>query len=156
CAVQRVLLAEPWPTPTPLRVRVALHTGEAELRDADYYGPAVNRCARLRAVAHGGQVLLSMATAELVREAFPQSASLRDLGFCRLQDLSQPEHVFQLTHPELPGEFPPLRSLDALPNNLPRQLTSFIGREQEMAEVKELLSGTSLLTLTGAGGCGKT
>src|SRR5207244_4799164 len=103
----------------PLRVRVALHTGEAELREGDYYGPAVNRCARLRSIAHGGQVLLSLATEELVREALPEGASLRDLGLCRLQDLAHPEHVFQPAHPDLPGQFPPLRSLDALPNNLP-------------------------------------
>src|SRR5439155_24238669 len=104
---------------------VALHTGEAELRDGDYYGSAVNRCARLRAIAHGGQVLLSLATEELVREALPEGASFRDLGLCRLQDLAHPEHVFQLAHPGLPAEFPSLRSLGTLPNNLPRQLTSF-------------------------------
>src|SRR5207244_4748246 len=118
CALQHAIVAEPWGTPTPLRVRIALHTGEADLREGDYYGAAVNRCARLRAVAHGGQVLLSMATEELVREALPEGTSLRDLGLHRLRDLSQPERVFQLLHPDLPADFPPLTSLDALPNNL--------------------------------------
>lgn len=156
CAIQRTLFSEPWPTETPLRVRLALHTGEADLREGDYYGTAVNRCARLRAIAHGGQTLLSLATAELVRDALPAGASLRDLGLHRLKDLQRPEQVFQLMSPDLPADFPPLKSLDTLPNNLPRQLTSFIGREREMAEVKQLLHTTSLLTLTGAGGCGKT
>src|SRR5438046_2274128 len=122
CALQWALGAEPWPAGLSLRVRIALHTGEAEVREGDYYGPAVNRCARLRAAAHGGQVLLSLATEELVRETLPEGARLRDLGLVRLQDLANSEHVFQLAHPDLPGEFPALRSLDALPNNLPLQL----------------------------------
>src|SRR5918912_3778170 len=95
-ALQQALYAEPWPTPTPLRVRMALHTGEADLRDGDYYGTAVNRCARLRAVAHGGQTLLSAATQELVRDTLPPEAELRDLGAHRLKDLQQPEHIYQL------------------------------------------------------------
>ena len=128
CAIQQALFSEPWPVETPLRVRLALHTGEADLRAGDYYGTAVNRCARLRALAHGGQTLLSLATAELVRDALPVGASLRDLGNHRLKDLQRPEQVFQLLHPDLPADFPPLKSLDTLPNNLPRQLTSFIGR----------------------------
>ncbi len=156
CALQRAFLAEPWPPPGPLRVRMALHTGEGELRGSDYYGPAVNRCARLRGIAHGGQTLLSSATAELVRDALPEGVSLRPLGLHRLKDLQRPEQVFQLLHPDLPDEFPPLRSLDVLPNNLPIQLTSFIGREREMAEVRRLLSAARLVTLTGSGGCGKT
>src|SRR5437867_12994259 len=98
-AIQRALHAESWPTPTPVRVRMALHTGEADLREGDYYGAAVNRCARLRAIAHGGQVLLSQATEELVRQNLPEGAGLRGLGSHRLQDLAQPEHVFQLLHP---------------------------------------------------------
>jgi predicted ATPase/class 3 adenylate cyclase len=156
CALQHALLTEPWPAQTPLRVRIAVHADVAEQRDGDYYGPAVNRCARLRKVAHGGQVLVSQATAQRVRDELPAEIVLRDLGAHRLKDLQQPEHIFQLLHPRLPAEFPPIRSLDALPNNLPRQLTSFIGRLQEMADVKRLLSTTCLLTLTGAGGSGKT
>jgi predicted ATPase/class 3 adenylate cyclase/Tfp pilus assembly protein PilF len=155
-ALQLELLTEPWPIAVPLRVRMALHTGETDLRAGDYYGPAVNRCARLRAIAHGGQVLLSLATEEVMRDVLPEGTSLRDLGRCRLQDLAQPEHVFQLVHPHLPADFPPLRSLEALPNNLPLQLTSFIGREQEMAAVRQHLATSRLVTLTGAGGCGKT
>lgn len=155
-AFQRALAAEPWPEGASLRVRMALHTGQAEFRQGDYYGPAVNRCARLRALAHGGQTLLSQATAELVREALPEGATLRDLGTHRLKDLARPERVFQACHPDLPAEFPPLRSLEALSHNLPVQLTSFIGREREMAEVKRQLSAARLVTLTGAGGCGKT
>jgi hypothetical protein len=137
-------------------VRIALHTGEADLREGDYYGAVVNRCARLRAVAHGGQVLLSQATCDLVREHLPAETSLRDLGTHRLKDLQQPEHIYRLLHPDLPTDFPPLRSLEAFAHNLPAQLTSFIGREREMAEVKQLLATTRLLTLTGSGGCGKT
>jgi predicted ATPase/class 3 adenylate cyclase len=140
----------------PLRVRIALHTGAAEEREGDYVGPPLNRVARLLAVGYGGQVLLSQPTYELVRDALPDGTSLRDLGEHRLKDLVRPEHIFQLVSPDLPADFPPLHSLDVLPNNLPRQLTSFIGREREMAQVKEGLTASVLLTLTGTGGCGKT
>src|SRR5919206_2767230 len=112
--LQQAFYAEPWPTPTPLRVRMALHTGEADLRDGDYYGSAVNRAARLRAIAHGGQTVLSTATQELVRDRLPPGVSLKDLGEQRLSDLARPEHVFQLVVPGAPSEFPPLRSLDTL------------------------------------------
>jgi class 3 adenylate cyclase len=95
CALQQAILTEPWPAETPLRVRAALHTGEAQLREGDYYGAAVNRCARLRAAAHGGQVLLSRATQELVCDQLPPGVGLQDLGECRLRDLSRPERVFQ-------------------------------------------------------------
>src|SRR5207244_4090689 len=127
-----------------------------EERDSDYYGPTLNRAARLMSAGHGGQVLLSQATYELIRDGPPEGTSLRDLGEHRLKDLARPEHVFQLISPDLPSEFPPLRSLDVLPNNLPRQLTRFVGREREMAEVRRLLAATSLLTLVGTGGAGKT
>jgi predicted ATPase/class 3 adenylate cyclase len=155
-AIQRAFAAEPWPTPRPIRVYTGLHTGQAELRDGDYYGSAVNRCARIRGIGHGGQILLSEATAALVPDDLPDGVTLLNLGEHRLKDLTRPERVFQLVSRDLPFEFPLLRSLDVLPNNLPRQLTSFVGREQEMAEVKRLLTATSLLTLVGAGGAGKT
>ena len=155
---QLALAAEPWETETPLSVRMALHTGAAEERGGDYFGQPLNRVARLMAAGHGGQVLLSEVTHGLVRDALPPNVSLSDLGRHRLKDLGRPEQVFHLRHPSLPAEFAPLRSLDnpALPNNLPQQTTSFIGRERQVAEVEALLGKTRLLTLTGAGGSGKT
>jgi predicted ATPase/DNA-binding SARP family transcriptional activator len=154
--LQRTLAREAWPPETPLQVRMALHTGDAELRDGDYSGPAVNHGARLRAAGHGGQILLSQTTAALVREHLPGGVGLRDLGTHRLNNLQRPEPIFQLTHAELCGEFPPLKSLEAFAHNLPVQLTRFIGREQAIAEVRGLLPTTHLLTLAGTGGCGKT
>ena len=136
-AIQRALAAEPWPTPRPIKSRIGVHTGEAELRDGDYYGSAVNRCARLRALGHGGQVLLSEATAALVREACRAASSLLDLGRHRLKDLTEPERVFQVVMPGLPSDFPPLSSLDARPNNLPTHPTALLGREREVAEVAQ-------------------
>jgi predicted ATPase/class 3 adenylate cyclase len=153
---QHRLQAEPWSDIGPLRVRMALHTGVAEERDGDYYGPPLNRAARLMSAGHGGQILLSEITAALARDALPPEVSLLDLGVHRLKDLSEPERVVQVVAPQVPAEFPPLHSLDVLPNNLPRQLTSFVGREQEMADVKRLLAATPLLTLVGTGGAGKT
>ena len=157
-AAQRSLAAEPWPDPVSVCVRMALHTGAAEERSGDYFGQPLNRVARLMAAGHGGQTLLSGATQELTRDQLPASVTLRDLGQRRLKDLGRPEHVFQALHPALPADFPPLRSLDNpdLPNNLPQQVTSFIGRERQVGEVTALLGRTRLLTLTGAGGCGKT
>ncbi|HLZ68984.1 MAG TPA: adenylate/guanylate cyclase domain-containing protein [Dehalococcoidia bacterium] len=155
-AGQRALAAEDWGEIGPLRVRMALHTGEADLREGDYYGSAVNRCARIRAAGHGGQVLLSEATARLVREALPAGASLRELGRHRLKDLAEPEQLYQLTAPGLPDSFPPLKTLESRPNNLPLQLTSFLGRERELADLVRLLTQARLVTLTGAGGTGKT
>lgn len=139
----------------PLRVRAALHTGTAHERAGDYFGPNVNRVARLM-IGAGGQTLLSQATETLVREALPPGAGLRDLGHHHLKDLQQPEHIFQLLHVDIHRDFPPLKSLDALPHNLPEQLTSFVGRESQLARVKKRLEGTRLLTLTGSGGGGKT
>ena len=155
---QQALTSEPWPEGVALKVRMALHTGAAEGRDHDYFGPPLNRVARLLAAGHGRQVLLSLPTEELTRDTLPAGAGLRSLGEHWLRDLNRPETVFQLLHPALPTDFAPLKSLDnpAFPNNLPRQLTSFIGREKEIEEIKTLLTKTSLLTLTGSGGCGKT
>ena len=155
--VQRAFHGEGWPEGASLRLRIALHTAEAQLRDdGNYFGPAVNRCARLRSIAHGGQVVLSGATRELVLDRLPEHAELADLGVHRLRDLGRPVHVFGVVHPDLPAEFPALRSLDAMPNNLPGELTSFVGRRVELAEIGEPLRRARLLTLTGSGGCGKT
>jgi predicted ATPase/class 3 adenylate cyclase len=154
---QQALAGEAWTDlPHPLRVRISLHTGEAEFRAGDYYGSTPNRTARLMSVAAGGQTLLSAATAELVRDQLPKGATLIDLGEHRLKDLTRPEHIFQLAHPTLPDEFPPIKSIDAFPNNLPIQLTSFVGRQKEIAEITALLETARLVTLTGSGGTGKT
>lgn len=139
-----------------LRVRMALHTGSAYERDGDYFGPTLNRCARLLAAAHGGQVLVSLTTGELVRDMLPEEADLRDLGEHRLRDLARPERVFQLQHPDLPASFPAIRSLDAFAHNLPVQVTSFIGRRRDLEAVADLMLQTRLLTLTGVAGSGKT
>ena len=157
-AAQRALTAEEWPTREPIRVRMALHTGACEERDNDYFGPAVNRVARLESVAHGGQVLLSGTTAELLSEVLVAGVRLRDLGCHRLKDLGRPEQVYQLEADFLPAEFPALTSLDNpdLPNNLPGQLSAFVGRERELAEVSALATTARLVTLTGSGGSGKT
>ena len=154
--LQRTVAAEPWSLPVPLAVRVAVHAGDVQERDADFYGPVVNRCARLRSIGHGGQTLLSAAAAELVWEDLPAGVQLRDLGMHRLKDLTKPERVFQLSHPDLREAFPPLNSLEARPNNLPVQLTSFVGRDTELAELRQQLSAHRLVTLTGIGGGGKT
>ena len=156
CSAQQVLLQEAWPEGIAINVRMALHTGESELREHDYYGATVNRCARLRSIAHGGQVVLSQTTAQLVQEDLVGGMSLRDMGSHRLKDMQRPEQVFQLIHPALPADFPALNSLDAHPHNLPVQLTSFIGREEEIDEVNGLVSTARLVTLAGAGGSGKT
>ncbi len=150
--------SQPWPDDLSLRVRMALHTGAVEHRDNDYFGQPLNRVARLLGAGHGAQVLLSDVAHDLTRDILLPSVSLRPLGEHRLRDLGRPETVFQLLHPDLPSDFPPLKSLDnpELPNNLPQQVTSFIGREKEMADVKTLLAKTRLLTLTGSGGSGKT
>jgi predicted ATPase/class 3 adenylate cyclase len=157
-AAQRALGNEEWPTRRPIRVRMGLHTGACEERDGDYFGPVVNRVARLEAVAHGGQVVLSATTAELVSAALSDDIGLCDLGWHRLKDLGRAEHVFQLEAPYLAANFPPLSSLDnpELPNNLPSVVNAFVGRERELAEVRTLVRSSRLVTLTGAGGSGKT
>jgi len=143
-------------TGLPLRVRCGLHAGAIERRDNDFFGSAVNRAARIMGIGHGGQTLVSQAVLDLVGDRLPAQVSLRDLGKVRLRDLSGSERVFQLVHPSLRSDFPALRSLESTPNNLPQQLTTFVGRERELVEVRKLLRSTRLLTLCGTGGLGKT
>ena len=156
-AAQRALLADDWNITETVRVRMGIHTGEAEVRDGDYSGGAVNRAERLMSVAHGGQIVVSAATEELLHDALPEKYGFVDLGEHRLRDLGRPERLFQVAHPDLGREFAPLRTLDAFPrNNLPRQVTTFVGREAEIASLAELVCRSSLVTLTGVGGVGKT
>ncbi len=153
----QLALADPEATHgLPLRVRCGLHGGFDEARDGDYFGPAVNRAARIMGIAHGGQTLLSQAVAERVAAALPDGISLHDLGRVRLRDLGSPERVHQLQHSRLRDTFPPLRSLEATPNNLAQQLDSFVGRQQEVAEVRALLGQSRQVTLLGMGGIGKS
>lgn len=139
-----------------LRIRIGLHTGEAELRDGDYYGQALNRSQRIMSIAHGGQILVSDITAQVAREHSPTGVSFLNLGEHHLRGLLQPEQIFQLVAPDLEQDFPPLKSVPTKTNNLPTQVTSFIGREKEKAEIQALLDSHRLLTLTGSGGTGKT
>jgi predicted ATPase/class 3 adenylate cyclase len=139
-----------------LRVRAGLHVGEASERDGDYFGPAVNRTARLMSIGHGGQTLLSGRMRDFSGSALPPGTSLVDLGLRRLKDLTEPEHVWQLTSEGSAQQFPPLTSLDARPNNLPEQLTRLIGRDAEADEVEALVTKHRIVTLTGSGGIGKT
>jgi predicted ATPase/class 3 adenylate cyclase len=155
---QLALSAEPWGETGPLKVRIAILTGEAEAQAGDYSGSSLNRIARLLGVTHGGQTVISQTTQLLVRDALPPRASLADLGEVHLRDLSHSERVFQLAYPDLPADFPPLASLDRYPHNLPSHPTSIIGRQVELAQIHDHLSGEEIrmLTLTGPGGTGKT
>src|SRR5207247_506047 len=155
---QLALQSETWETVDPLQVRMALDSGTAEMRGGDYFGLPLNRCARLLELAHGSQTLLSQQTSELFREDMPREASLRPLGLQRLRGVREPESIFQLLCTGLRSEYPRLQSLDLLPHNMPLPLTTFIGREREIASVAESLTekDVRLLTLTGTGGCGKT
>jgi predicted ATPase/class 3 adenylate cyclase len=157
-AAQRGLVEEPWQETGALPVRMGLHSGEAQPRGDDYFGPAVIRSERIMAVGHGGQVLLSGASAALVADQLPEGATLVDLGAHRLKDLGRPEQLFQLVHPALAREFPPLATPDRRPNNLPTQTSTFIGRDTELREIRASIERESvrLLTLTGPGGTGKT
>lgn len=154
--IQR-MLHEPDGRALQLRLRLGVHTGEVTLRDGHRYaGLALARCARIRDCGHGGQVLVSAATAALVADRLPDGLGLADLGEHRLADLARPERIFQLTGPHLLEGFPALRVLDDTPNNLPVQLTTFVGRDAEVHDIGELLAHNRLVTLTGAGGAGKT
>lgn len=153
---QRSLRSEDFSAVNGLRVRIALHSGEAQEREDDYFGPAVNRIARLIDLAHGGQILVSGVCADLISNEVREQISLRDLGTHRLRDLAEPEHIFQLCAPDLPQDFDALRSTEVLPNNLPLQLTSFVGREGDLTTIKDQLKKSRLVTLVGSGGVGKT
>ncbi|HEX9091999.1 MAG TPA: adenylate/guanylate cyclase domain-containing protein, partial [Anaerolineales bacterium] len=156
-AAQTGLHANHWGIAS-IKVRMGIHTGSAEVQVSGEYNGYVtlSRVQRIMSAGHGGQTLLSQATQELVRDELPENLSLRDLGEHRLKDLIHPEHIYQLNIPGLPDEFPPIQTLDSYRHNLPVQLTSFIGREKEMAEIKQALAEHHLVTLTGPGGAGKT
>lgn len=157
-AIQRVFTTEAWETDEPLKIRIGLHTGHADLREGDYYGSAVNRCARVRSLAHGGQVLLSLATEQIVADYLPKAVEVVDLGLHPLKGLKRPEQIFQLVIPDVQSDFPPLQAQIDKKRNLPEQLTPFVGRQSEIAVVRSLLSreGGRLVTLKGPGGMGKT
>jgi len=155
-AIEEALVGEPWPAETPIKVRIGLHTGKAEQRTHNYYGPDVNRCARIRGLGHGGQILLSSVTTDLVRSLLPPGATVRSLGVHSLKGIAQPEEVYQLQYPGLPADFPPLYSPEAARHNLPLALSSFIGREREQGEVMAMMAEARLVTLMGSGGSGKT
>jgi len=156
-AAQRAIASHTWPSDARVRVRMGIHTGEPTLGPGGYVGLDVHRAARICSAGYGGQILLSERTHALLSGALPDDLTLRDLGEHRLKDLARPEHIFQVDIPGHPTEYPPLKTLDVLTTNLPSlQLTSFIGREREMAEIRRLLAGSRLVTLTGAGGSGKT
>ena len=153
---QHALAEETWTDNVRLQVRMGIHTGEPMLVNQDYVGVDVHRAARICAAAYPGQVLLSNQTRVMVERQLPPNVALRELGKYRLKDLNEPEHLCQLVMAGLPSDFPPLKSLEVMPNNLPIQLTSFIGRENEIEEIRQLLTSARLITLTGAGGTGKT
>jgi predicted ATPase/class 3 adenylate cyclase len=155
-ALQRSLAAETFSAVDGLRIRIALHTGTADEREGDYYGPTVNRVARLLSTAHGEQVVVSEATYDAARNAVASWATFKDLGVHCLKDLSVPERVYQLVAPQLRVDFSPLRSLTEFPNNLPAHLSSFIGREHEVKKIAALIGAKRLVTLVGSGGIGKT
>ena len=153
---QRELNWHDWSSVEGLRVRMALHAGESDERGGDYFGPTVNRVARLLSAAHGGQVVVSGVVADMLGKQLPEGASLRALGSHRLKDLQSPERVYQLIAADLPSDFKPLRSLAAVPNNLPLQATGLVGRDADVSKIRDLLRESTLVTITGAGGVGKT
>jgi class 3 adenylate cyclase len=153
---QRALADEPWPDDASVRVRIGLHSGEAELAGGNLVGLDINRAARIAAAAHGEQIVVSDATRALVANRLPNGARLIDLGAVKLKDLPQAERLAQITCDGLRETFPPLQTADTYPSNLPTQLTTFVGRDNELNEAAGLLEGSRLLTLTGPGGTGKT
>src|SRR6266542_512575 len=156
-AAQRALAAQPWETSAPIRVRMGVHVGTAVAEGNDYTTThTLNRVARIMAAGHGGQILLSGEVADLVRRELPADVTVRDMGKQRMKGLTQQEHLFQVVAPDLPAAFPLLKTMDTFRTNLPAQLTSFVGREKEIAEIKQLLASHRLVTLTGPGGTGKT
>ena len=155
-ALQHALIDAAATNGIALRVRCGLHTGPAEHRDNDYFGSTLNRAARIMAAAHGGQVLLSQAVATLVAERLPAGVALRNLGLVRLRDLASPQRVYQVLHPQLPQDFPPLRSLAATPNNLPTEVPRLHGRSEDLQALRHLVEAHRLVTVVGTGGIGKT
>lgn len=155
-AAQRAISAEDWSAVGGLTIRIALHSGEAEQRDSDFFGPAVNRVARLLAAAHGGQIVLSRAAADAVRPSLPRDTECRPLGTFTLKDLHAPERIYQLVVPGLAADFKALRTLEAVPNNLPVQSTTLVGRRSDIAAVSDMLRRAHLVTIAGPGGAGKT
>jgi class 3 adenylate cyclase len=155
---QRVLAAHPWAEGVGLRVRMGIHSGEPTVVAGDYVGLDVHRAARICSAGHGGQVLVSRGTYELVTRELPPGTGLRDVGEHRLKDLAQPEQLYQLVIPGLAADFPQLKTMGRRPMNLPAPLTGFVGRTRELGEIATLLGreGVRLLTLTGPGGSGKT
>ena len=157
-SIQQAFIAESWPTEEPLKIRMGLHTGHADLREGDYYGSAVNRCARVRSLGHGGQVLLSLATEQVIADYLPEQVEIVDLGLHPLKGLKRPEQIFQMVISDVPSDFPPLQTQVGPKHNIPEQLTPFVGRRSKIEEVRSLLSqdGVRLVTLKGPGGMGKT
>ena len=156
-AIQRAMRSHAWPsTIGELRVRMAIHTGDCSQRDGDYFGTTLNRVARLSSLGYGEQILVSSATAALLRDALGERVALRELGLHRLKDLAQPELAYQVVTEGLRSDFPALASIDSRPNNLPSQISSFVGREREVQEVSATLRESRLVTIVGPGGIGKT
>src|SRR5215207_299100 len=154
---QRLLQNEAW-TPAPILVRMGIHTGKADIEENNQYQGylTLSHVQRLMSAAHGGQALISLATQELVRDELPKGVTLRDMGERRLKDMIRSEAIYQLVIENLPSEFPPINTLDIYRHNIPSQMTSFIGRETERAEIKRALNAYRLVTLTGSGGAGKS
>jgi predicted ATPase/class 3 adenylate cyclase len=153
---QRRLGMAEWPTASPIRVRIGIHAGDVVVRDRDLYGPGVNRCSRIRSCAHGGQIIVSEAIEKMIKTTVLKDLAVKPLGRVLLKDLLQPEAVFQVVGDGLDTDFPALRTMDRRPNNLPIQVQSYVGRSEDVKRLVDLLKSRKLVTLTGAGGCGKT